>query len=145
MNFALSSYNAVTSLKDYFSNLDIYNLKNHVSNVKKSIARYKDIKDRESIIDDIHEYFTKDISSIQSINSPEKFMEEISKMIDTQETIDQASKKALKGMYDTILDSVFLLLMGANPIGIAGNRYHVCYRLWRQCTYLLLILLPSIL
>ncbi|MDB1708442.1 hypothetical protein PMV43_05835, partial [Enterococcus casseliflavus] len=70
--------------------------------------------------DDIHEYFTKDISSIQSINSPEKFMEEISKMIDTQETIDQASKKALKGMYDTVLDSVFLLLMGANPIGIAG-------------------------
>lgn len=120
LNFALSSYDTVISLKDYFSNLDIYNLKNHVSNVKKSIAGYKTLEHGASFIDAIHKYFTEEKPSLESINSPEKFMEEISKIIDTQETIDQASKKALKGMYDTVLDSVFLLLMGANPIGIAG-------------------------
>lgn len=119
LNFALSSYDTVTSLKDYFSQTSISEIRNQASFVKTTIASAKLKLDTKDLFKSIQSTF-EDYNTLKSINSPEKFMEEISNMIDTQETIDQASKKALKGMYDTVLDSVFLLLMGANPIGIAG-------------------------
>lgn len=120
LNFAVATHGVTTDLKSYFSNISLYDIRNHASNIKKTIGLAKGFHDSDEIYDDVNRFLTQDIATVSSIHSPERFLEEIAALIDMKETIDQVTKDLVKDMYKTVLDSVFLLVMGANPIGLAG-------------------------
>ncbi len=120
LNFAVVTHGVTTDLKSYFSNISLYDMRNHASNVKKTIGLAKGFLDSDEIYDDVNRFLTQDIATVSAIHSPERFMEEIADIIDMKETVDQVTKNLIRDMYTTVLDSVFLLVMGANPVGLAG-------------------------